>query len=84
VRLIAPTAAAVSRPLAGSRRSEADSAAVTLGESASPTDVLLEPYGVDVYATVPSVGCSDSLLGCPEVDDTGGPYSHRSVGRLRA
>ena len=37
----------------------------------------LQPYGIDVYATVPSIGCSDSVLGCPDVKGTGGPLSER-------
>jgi hypothetical protein len=59
-------------------------AVTTLGEYASLTDVLLAPDGVDVYATVPSVGCADSVLGCPKVDAGGGPVSQRSAGRFRA
>jgi len=53
------------------------SAALALGEYTSPTDVLLTPYGVDVYATVPAIGCADSTLGCPKVPDAGRPYSQR-------
>ena len=52
-----------------------DASTVWVGEYTSPTDVLLEPYGVDVYATIPSVGCSDSALGCPEVDRSAGKQS---------
>jgi len=57
---------------------------LALGEYTSPTDVLLEPYGPDVYATVPSIGCADSVLGCPDVP-TAEPYSERRAsGRARA
>jgi len=58
---------------------------VVIGEYASPTDVLLEPYGLEIYATVPSIGCSDSVLGCPNVNPADAPYSQRWLsGRLRA
>jgi hypothetical protein len=58
---------------------------VVIGQYTSPTDVLLEPYTLDVYATVPSIGCSDSILGCPNVNAADAPYSQRqSFGRLRA
>jgi hypothetical protein len=57
---------------------------LTVGEYESPTDVLLEPYGVDVYATVPSIGCADSSLGCPKPDTTDGSLSERTMGRFRA
>jgi hypothetical protein len=58
---------------------------VAIGEYTSPTDVLLEPYGIDVYATVPSVGCTDSVLGCPRVEASGGPVSQRRLlRRVRA
>jgi len=49
----------------------------SLGEYTSPTDVLLEPYGIDVSDTVPSIGCSDSELGCPRVEPAARPYSQR-------
>jgi hypothetical protein len=58
--------------------------AVALGEYSSPTDVLLGPYGVDVYAHVPSIGCADSALGCPDVPSTGGPSSRLAPGRIVA
>jgi hypothetical protein len=58
---------------------------VPLGEYTSPTDVLLEPYGIDVSDTVPSIGCADSVLGCPAVDSAAKPYSQRqSLGRVHA
>ena len=60
-------------------RRVAGTTAVWVGEYTSPTDVLLEPYGADVYATVPSVGCSDSVLGCPKVDAAEEPYSRRQL-----
>jgi len=44
-------------------RQMANVPSMEIGEYTSPTDVLLEPYGLDVYATVPSIGCSDSVLG---------------------
>jgi hypothetical protein len=56
----------------------------TIGEYTSPTDVLLEPWGGDAYATLPSVGCADSALGCPKVDGAVQPVSDRGSRRLRA
>src|SRR5262249_54381714 len=52
-----------------------------LGEYQGPTDVLLEPDGVDEYATVPSIGCDDSLLGCPKTENGDGTLSQDSPGR---
>jgi len=49
----------------------------SLGEYTSPTDVLLEPYGIDVSDVVPSIGCADSELGCPRVEPAARPYSQR-------
>ena len=46
-----------------------DLTSVGLGEYASPTDYLLDPYGVDVSESLPSLGCDDSTLGCPSLDD---------------
>jgi len=40
----------------------------SLGTYESPTDALLDTYGSDVYATVPSIGCADSTLGCTDLD----------------
>lgn len=58
---------------------------LSIGEYESPTDVLLGAYGVDVYAAMPSIGCSESTLGCPDVKATGGPVSRRQLGeRMRA
>jgi len=58
---------------------------VAVGDWESPTDVLLDPLGVDVSANVPSVGCADSMLGCPAVDDAAQPYSlQRATGRILA
>jgi hypothetical protein len=62
-----------------------DLTAVAVGEYASPTDVLLGAYGIDVYAAVPSIGCSESTLGCPDVKASGEPVSRRQLtGRMRA
>jgi hypothetical protein len=38
-----------------------------LGVYTTPTDVLLQWPGVDIFDTLPSVGCLDSELGCPEL-----------------
>jgi len=59
---------------------------MAVGEYGSPTDYLLGAYGVDVYATVPSFGCADSTLGCPEVGDTekGRQSGRRSGGSVHA
>jgi len=59
----------------------AELATVAVGEYTSPTDVLLQPYGVDVYASVPSVGCSDSTLGCPGTRAADEPTSLRASSR---
>ncbi|HUI26282.1 MAG TPA: hypothetical protein VL403_09395 [Candidatus Kryptonia bacterium] len=49
---------------------------VQVGEFTSPTDVLLDAFAIDASATVPSVGCSDSVLGCPQVETPAdGSYS---------
>jgi hypothetical protein len=55
--------------------------AVTVGEYESPTDVLLGGYTMDVSAAVPSVGCTDSTLGCPRVEGATDPYSRRKAPR---
>jgi hypothetical protein len=39
-----------------------------LGAYQTPMDVLLEPLAFDLIDTVPSLGCTDSGLGCPELD----------------
>jgi hypothetical protein len=46
-----------------------DLTSIELGEYASPTDYLLESYGVDVTESAPALGCDDSTLGCPSLDD---------------
>src|SRR5262249_2630749 len=65
-------------------RRETQLATVAVGEYTSPTDVLLQPYGVDVYAAVPSVGCSDSTLGCPGTQAVDEPTSLRESSRKLA
>ncbi len=53
-------------------RETATISTIALGEYESPTDVLLEPFGVaGLYTSIPSIGCYDSALGCPRVDTTG-------------
>jgi hypothetical protein len=47
----------------------------SLGTYESATDALLDTYGVDVYATVPSIGCADSTLGCTDIDELDGRSS---------
>lgn len=61
----------------GFRSTPAASALTSLavGEYESPTDYLLDSYGVDVSENVPSVGCTDSTLGCPSLDDDAGARS---------
>jgi hypothetical protein len=49
-----------------------------VGEYASPTDYLLDSYGVDVSENTPSFGCSDSTLGCPDFDDDDSTTGARS------
>jgi hypothetical protein len=65
-------------------RLAATSSTAELGEYTSPTDVLLNAYAIDVSGTMPAIGCADSTLGCPQVEDVE-PYSRRgSVRRFRA
>jgi len=45
-----------------------DVSAIEVGDYTSPTDYLLDPYGVDVSDSLPSLGCDDSTLGCPGLD----------------
>lgn len=53
-----------------------------LGVYTTPTDVLLQWPGSDIFDTLPSVGCTDSELGCPELNVSPGAES-RSVTRER-
>jgi len=56
----------------------------SLGTYESPTDALLGTYGADVYATVPSIGCADSTLGCTSLETFDGRSSdRRQVGKAR-
>jgi hypothetical protein len=48
---------------------------LAVGEYESPTDYLLDSYGVDASDDAPSVGCTDSTLGCPSLDDDTAPRS---------
>jgi len=57
---------------------------VAVGEYGSPTDVLLQTYGVDVYAAVPSIGCADASVGCPGTKAADEPTSRVWSGRLLA
>jgi ParB-like chromosome segregation protein Spo0J len=56
----------------------------SLGTYESPTDALLDTYGSDMYATVPSIGCTDSTLGCTDLETFDERSSHRQVGKARA
>lgn len=62
-----------------SERRAPDTTLPEVGEYAGLTDALLEPYAVDVSAAVPSFGCADSDLGCPNVDAADRPFSQRQV-----
>jgi len=53
-----------------------------LGVYTTPTDVLLQWPGADIFDTLPSVGCTDSELGCPELNVSPGAES-RSLTRER-
>jgi hypothetical protein len=53
-----------------------------LGAYTAPTDVLLQWPGVDIFDTFPLVGCTDSELGCPELNVSPGVES-RSLTRER-
>jgi hypothetical protein len=46
-----------------------------LGVYTTPTDVLLQWPGADLFDTLPSVGCTDSELGCPELNVSPGAES---------
>jgi hypothetical protein len=57
------------------------SLSIPLGEYTDPTDVLLDSYAIDVSgASMPSLGCSGSALGCPTVDALEDSLSQRSPG----
>ncbi len=69
-----------------SARQPADRVAVVtdvqVGEYTSPTDVLLRPFGVDISGTWPSIGCSASILECPDMEmEAGGESYSRRVSR---
>jgi hypothetical protein len=50
-----------------------------LGAYETPTDVLLELPLFDLVSTVPSLGCEDSPLGCPEMEFPGETESSEST-----
>jgi len=50
------------------RRELSSDVIATLGVYHTPTDALLQWPGVDLLNTLPSVGCMDSGLGCPELN----------------
>ncbi|HVN87650.1 MAG TPA: hypothetical protein VMW17_22670 [Candidatus Binatia bacterium] len=59
-----------------STRPTAELTLVQIGEYASPTDALLATFAVDTSVTAPSIGCSDSALGCPILEAPAiDPYS---------
>ena len=70
----APLAAAatllfwLTRPLDLPRRESMQLTIAELGAYQTPMDVLLEPPAFDLIDTVPSLGCTDFGLGCPELD----------------
>ena len=70
----APLAAAatlvlwLTRPLDLPRRESMQLTIAELGAYQTPMDVLLEPLAFDLIDTVPSLGCTDSGLGCPDLD----------------
>jgi hypothetical protein len=43
-----------------------------LGIYEAPTDEWLDPLGVDLFGTLPGVGCADNGLGCIDVDTPDG------------
>jgi hypothetical protein len=55
---------------------------IPVGVYTTPTDALLRPSVVE--PAVPSIGCAESVLGCPDVKGTGGPSSRRSKDRIAA
>jgi hypothetical protein len=55
---------------------------VPIGMYPTATDVLLQTNGVE--PAVPSIGCAESVLGCPDVKGTGGPSSRRVHDRIAA
>jgi hypothetical protein len=55
--------------LSGVRAPEVTSQAIAdLGVYATPTDVLLNPPGIDLSGAAPAVGCGESGWGCPFSD----------------
>ena len=56
----------------------------TLGGYETPTDVLLEPAGFDLFSAMPSIGCEDSDRACPQLDAPQDTQSQSDVqGRKR-
>ena len=74
VATAAPLAAAatlvfwLTDPLDLPRRESMQLSVSELGAYQTPMDVLLEPPAFDLIDTVPSLGCTHSGLGCPELD----------------
>lgn len=56
--------------------------APAVGGWETPTDALLAPSGVE--ATVPAIGCADSVLGCPQVPSDAGATGRRPRARTVA
>ncbi|HEY2775915.1 MAG TPA: hypothetical protein VGK20_17875 [Candidatus Binatia bacterium] len=50
----------------GTAAVRSSSSEVPVGQYSSPTDVLLEPWGIDISDSMPSFGCADSELGCSQ------------------
>lgn len=51
----------------------------TLGVYETPTDVLLEAPGFDLYSAMPTIGCEDSELACPQFDTPQDIQSQSSI-----
>ena len=56
------------RTLTSSRPELTSEVIATLGVYDTPTDVLLQAPGFNILSTLPSVGCMDSELGCPNLN----------------
>ena len=55
-----------------------------LGVYATPTDVLLKEAAVDLFGSLPSFGCTEGDLGCPEFDLPNVQSESRRITRIRA
>lgn len=67
------------RPMEQTPRESMQLTIAELGAYETPTDVLLELPLFDLVSTVPTLGCEDSALGCPEIEFPDGTESSESI-----